>query len=178
MMEQDPLKSAWQNVAAHQRSNTELQAMIQERSHPVLKGIRKQVIFESIFFIILLFVYYDFFDGDKKPFYANVFLVFALLVIILLNMIGYVLTKRPSKGDNIKQSLQHQVSKMKVYAISSIAGRVLYMASLLLFFVVGAPNKIWFFVGITLIFIEQMIRFSKIWIKRLRELKAAISLFP
>ena len=176
-MEQDPLKSAWQNVTGHQRSNTELQAMIQERSHPVLKGIRKQVIFESIAFTIFLFVYYDFFDGDKKPFYANLFLVCALLIIILLNMAGYVFTKWPSKGENIKQSLQHQASKMKIYAISSIAGRVLYMACFLLFFMVGAPVKIWFFVGIILIFIAQMVRLSKIWIRRLSELQAAISLF-
>ena len=91
-MEQDALKSAWQSMDANRKTNTELSTMMRESSHPVLKQIRKQLILETIAFTALLFVYYDFFDGDRKPFYANMLLVMAMLFVIAHNIMGYILT--------------------------------------------------------------------------------------
>jgi hypothetical protein len=179
-MEQDDLKSAWQNMNAGQKTNAELSSMMRERTHPVLKRIRKQLILESISFALFLFVYYDFFDGDRKPVYANVLLVSAMLFAIIHNIAGYMLTKRSVKGDTIKQSLEGQLLKMKGYAMVSVAGRVLIAGCLLFFFVsviTFNTNKYWILVGLIVVIIIQIVLLSAIWVKRIRQMKTTIDLF-
>jgi hypothetical protein len=179
-MEQDALKSAWQGMDANRKSNTELSSMMRESGHPVLKRIRKQLILETLSFTALLFVYYDFFDGDRKPFYANVLLVSALLFVLLHNIVGYVLTKRPVTGNSIKQSLHHQLLKLKTYAAVSVASRVLTAACLLLFFtsvINFTANKYWMLAAMILLFVIQIALLSGIWRKRIRQMRVTINSF-
>lgn len=179
-MEQDALKSAWQNMNAGQKTNSELSSMMRERTHPILKRIRKQLILETISFTFFLFVYYDFFDGDRKPVYANVLLVSAMLFVIIHNIAGYMLTKRPVNGDTIKQSLQDQLLKMKGYAMASVAARILIAGCLLLFFmsvITFNTNKYWILVGLMVVLIIQLALLSAIWVKRIRKMKTTINLF-
>lgn len=179
-MEQDALKSAWQNMNAGQKTNAELSSMMREQTHPVLKRIRKQLMLEAIFFTIFLFVYYDFFDGDRKPVYANVLLVSAMLLAIIHNIAGYMLTTRSVKGDTIKQSLQGQLLKMKKYAMVSVAGRVLIAACLLFFFIsviTFNAGKYWILAGLIVLIVIQIALLTAIWVKRIRQMKTTIDLF-
>ena len=179
-MEQDALKSAWQNMNAGQKTNSELSSMMREGTHPVLKRIRKQLILETISFTLFLFVYYDFFDGDRKPVYANVLLVSAMLFAIIHNIAGYMLTKRPVNGETIKQSLKDQLLKMKGYAMVSVAARILIAGCLLLFFmsvITFNTNKYWILVGIMVVMIIQLALLSAIWVKRIRKMKTTINFF-
>jgi cation transport ATPase len=179
-MEQDNLRSAWQGMATTPKTNAEIKNMMQENGHPVLKGIRKQLIIEIIAFTALLFVYYDIFDGDQKPLYANVLLVLALLFLITHNIFGYVLTKWPVKGTTIKQSLMDQLSKIKTYAVVSVAGRALASGCLLIFFtavITFNAGKVWMLTAIILVFIVQIGLLARIWMKRIRKMKGAIESF-
>ena len=173
-MEQDALKSAWQGIVGIPKTNTEVKLMMQESAHPVLKRIRKQLIIETIAFTVFLFVYYDFFDGDRKPLYANVLLVAAVLFNIVHNIMGYVLTKSGVKGNNIKQLLEAHLSKMKVYAAVSVACRVLVAGCLLLFFalvITFNSNKYWILAVTILVFFMQIVLLSGIWANRIRQMK-------
>jgi hypothetical protein len=179
-MEQDALKSAWQGLATNQKSNMELSSMMREGGHPALKRIRKQLIMESVAFTAFLFVYYNAFDGDRKPFYANILLVMAMLFTILHNIVGYLLTKRPVKGSTIKQSLNNQLLKIKSFAAVSVASRVLTAVCLLLFFtsvITFNTNKYWLLAAIILLFVIQIIVLSGIWMKRVRQMKETINSF-
>jgi len=179
-MEHDPLKSAWQNIPTAQKSNAELSGMIKERLHPVLKRIRIQLVLEMFSFMVFLFVYYDFFDGDKKPFYANVCLVSTLVLVILHNVMVYFFTKRPFKEDNIKESLQLRLSQMKTYAIIAIAVRFLMVACLLVFFtstITFNGNKYWVLIGLIIILLIELILLSLIWKKRIEKIRTVINLF-
>jgi hypothetical protein len=179
-MEQDALKSAWQEMATNRKSDMELSSMMRENTHPVLKRIRKQLIIETLAFTAFLFVYYDFFDGDRKPFYANMLLVSAILFVLLHNIMGYVLTKRPVNGDSIKQLLTNQLLKMKTYATVSVAGRILTACCLLLFFtsvITFNAGKYWLLAAIILLFIIQIVLLSGIWMKRIRQMKSTINSF-
>jgi hypothetical protein len=179
-MEQDPLKAAWQNIATGQKSNGELSGMIKERLHPVLKRIRIQLVLEMFSFIVFLIVYYDFFDGNKKPVYANVCLVSALVLVILHNLIGYFLIKHPFKENNIKQSLQQRLAKIKKYAATAIAVRFLMVVCLLIFFtstIKFNENKYWLLIGLVIILLIEMLLLSLLWKKRIKRIKASISLF-
>jgi hypothetical protein len=179
-MEQDALKSAWQGMDANPKTNKELSAMMHESAHPVLKRIRKQLILETVAFTAFLFVYYNAFDGDRKPFYANLLLVMAMLFVIAHNIIGYMLTKRPVNGNTVKQSLYNQWLQLKTYATVSVASRVLSATCLLLFFtsvITFNTNKYWMLAAIILLFVIQIIVLSGIWMKRVRKMKETIDSF-
>ena len=178
-MEYDALKSAWQSMNTSQKTSSELSSMMRERTHPVLKRIRKQLIMETISFTLFLFVYYDFFDGDRKPVYANVLLVSAMLFAIIHNIAGYMLTKRAVKGNTIKQYLQNQLLKMKTYAMVSVVTRV-FIATCLLFFFISVitfnSGKYWILAGLVSAIVMQIALMSAIWVKRIRQMKTTIDL--
>jgi hypothetical protein len=179
-MEQDALKSAWQGVDANRKTSKELSSMMQESAHPLLKRIRKQLILETIVFTAFLFVYYNAFDGDRKPFYANMLLVMAMLFVILHNIMGYVLTKKPVNGNNVKQSLYNQLQKLKTYAAVSVASRVLSATCMLLFFtsvIIFNKNKYWILATIILVCVIQIMVLAGIWVKRVRQMKETINSF-
>jgi hypothetical protein len=179
-MEQDFLKSAWQGMAAVPKSKDAIKSMMLERTHPVLKRIRRQLIIEAAAFTVFLFLYYDFFDGNRKPVYANVLLVMGLLFVIIHNIIGYMLTRRPVTGNTIKQTLACNLTKMKTFAITSIIVRMLAAGCLLLFFIQAirfTESKYWILIVIILVFIIQIVLLSRVWAKRINQLRGTINDF-
>src|SRR5688572_29018849 len=100
-MEFDTLKSAWQSGSEQIKSSGDLKNMMQVTNHPAVRRMRKQLAIEVLLFSVFLFVYYDFFDGEQKPLYANVVLVVGILVVIMNNVVHYSLLKLPSKGSDL-----------------------------------------------------------------------------
>lgn len=179
-MEQDNLSSMWKDISNKPKDAETLRSMMQEGKHPVLKNIRRQLVIEILAFTAFLIVYYDFFDGDRKPLYANVLMVAGMLLVIIYNITGYMLTKRRIKGDNLKQSLEDHLSKMKVFAVVAVTARVLAIGCLVLFFTSVIPlnaGKYWIIAGLTGIFIAQMVLLSGIWMRRIRQMKGTIESF-
>lgn len=179
-MENDALKSAWQHTGTPLKSTTDLKSAMKESNHPVLKGIRRQLIFETVGFTLFLLVYYDFFDGDRKPLYANLVLAGAMLLVIGHNIIGYRLAGRGIKDSDIRQSLEERLSGIKAYAIASIATRVLVMTCLCIFFtsVVRLDTQRYQLLAlIAVIFAIQIALLSRIWWKRIKRLKEVIADF-
>jgi len=179
-MEQDPLKSAWQGINPKAKSNTELQSMLKEGTQPLLKGIRKQMIMETAAYIAFLCIYYNAFDGDHKPLVVNILLVAAMLLAIGHNIFNYQFTKHRIRGENLQQSLNGQLSQMKIHAAVSITSRVLMAACLLVFFTAVInfnTSKYWLLAGVIAVFIIQMALLSRIWLGRIRQMKDTISSF-
>ncbi|HUP12285.1 MAG TPA: hypothetical protein VM187_08745, partial [Niastella sp.] len=133
-MERDALISAWHGAGATAKNNVELTAMLRDGQHPVLKHIRRQLIIETIAFTVFLFLYHDFFDGDRKPLYASLLIAGAMMSVIIHNILSYVFTKRSFEGNNLKQSLEQYLHVLKKHAIISIMCRALMAGCLLLFF--------------------------------------------
>jgi len=179
-MELDTLQAAWQNNDPKPRTNSELRSMMHERTHPVLKRIRRQLIIESIAFTFFLLAYYNLFDGDQKPFYVNGLLVAAMLFVLVHNLAGYKLAKAGITGNDIKEALSKQLSKLKLYALVSVLSRVLVAGCLLFFFtsiITFTAEKYWLLVAILLIFVIQVVFLSRIWLNRMRQIKKAMEGF-
>jgi hypothetical protein len=177
-MEHDPLKAAWQGYGSAAKSNIELRQMLHEGKHPVLKRIRRQMIVEALAFTAFLCVYYNAFDGSRKPLAANVLLVAAMLLAIVHSIISYWFTKRYGQGNNLRQSLYAQLSGIKLHAVLSVATRALMAVCVLLFFtsvVTFTVAKYWLLGGIVVIFLGQMVLLGKMWATRVRQLKATIN---
>lgn len=176
-MERDALISAWQAAETTSKNNTELITMLKEGQHPVLKHIRRQLMIEGIAFTIFLFLYYDFFDGDQKPLYANLLIAGGMLLVIIHNILGYVYTRRTFTGNNIKQSLELYLVSLKKHATISIICRALMAACLLLFFMSVMSfnaNKYWSMIAIIIILSIQLFVLWSIWRKRIGKLKGTI----
>ncbi|MEO6230569.1 MAG: hypothetical protein ABJB11_02905 [Ferruginibacter sp.] len=179
-MQQDEMKLLWQNQPTEQSNNDNLKKMLNENRHPVLKGIRRQLIFETIVWVFFLFVYYDIFDGDQKPFYANMLLIDAVVLLILHNIIGYIASKKQVNGINIKQSLENYHSKLKRYAIMSVATRVLAFGCLMLFFISQIKldaTRYMIIAGILMAVVFQVYFLSRIWQKRIMQIQTTLDGF-
>jgi integral membrane sensor domain MASE1 len=108
---------------------------------------------------------------------VNILLVAAVLLVILHNITGYLLTRLRIKGNNLKQSLDDHLLKIKVYAAVSVAIRTLMAVCLLLFFasaIVFDARKYWILTAGIGVFVVQLTLLSWIWMGRIRQMKGII----
>ncbi len=150
------------------------------RSHPSLKRIRTKLIVETIGLVFFLFVYYDWFDGDKKPFYVNLLLVGSLLLYISNDVIGYVSIARPSRGINLKLSIQNYLMRVKRLAFFSLIISLLYSVSIIVFFtsvINFTKEKRLILAGIIIVLFQITLLSFKIWTKRINKLKQQVNDF-
>lgn len=176
-MENDFLKAAWRRMSIEEKSSVELKTIIRQRSNSLVKRIRRQFLIETIATVVFLIVYYDFFDGDQKPLYANIFLIAGLLFTIIHNIVSLTQIKPGIKGGNIEELLNDRLYKMKTYAIVSGVLRLLMACSFLIFFVSVirfTEVKYWILLGVILLFLIQMAVFMKIWNARVSRMKGII----
>jgi hypothetical protein len=133
-MELNDLKSNWQNAGGTSKSESDLQKMTKIAGSSAMQRLRKKLVIESIALLMFSLVYYDWFDGDKKPVYANVLLLSGVLLYILNDVIGYIAISNPISGLNLKLSIQNYLQRVRHLFMFSLIISVLYGISLLVFF--------------------------------------------
>ncbi|WP_157986649.1 hypothetical protein [Chitinophaga alhagiae] len=173
----DALRSAWQHLPGSEKQPQELRGMLQEGQHPVLKQLRRQVIIESLLFSIFLAVYYNMFDGHRRPFWLNALLVAGVLLVVLHGLAGYFNAKRPVKAAGLQQALAARLRQLKTFAILSVALRVLSMACILLFFtytITFTVEKEIILGWVVLATVIQFIILAALWNRRIRRLGEAV----
>ncbi|HEY9259547.1 hypothetical protein [Chitinophaga sp.] len=174
----DPLKAAWDNTPTPSRNTAEIAAIIDQQASPVMRGIRKQLIIELLGYTAFLVVYYDFFDGDKKPFYLNALLVISLLFLLAYNVAGYTLAKNPSMGNSLLESMQRQLQRLKRYALVSVSSRILAFAGIFTFFLAGIHwnSSKYAAIGVIILgIIVQQFFLRRIWMGRIKRLSDTIA---
>lgn len=179
-MELDALKSTWNNIENPVKTPEEIQQMLIENNHPVLKEIRKQLLIEVIGWSAFLMVYYTMFDGDQKPLLINILLVVSVAAALVHNLTGYRLSSHLVAGTSIRASLQHYLVKVRTYAVISVISRVLLMAGFLLFFTYNISfdtGKYLMLSGAIALFAFQLILLCRIWLRRLRRLSNTLAAF-
>ncbi|PXY46308.1 hypothetical protein [Flavobacterium hydrophilum] len=173
-MELNDLKSDWKNAGEDFKSEADLRLMTKIVNHPSIKKIRTKLIIEVIVLSFFLFIYYDWFDGDKKPFYANLSLVVGLLLYIFNDVIGYISITRPIREANLKLSLQNYLMRIKLLSISSVIITSLYSISIVIFFtsIINFTKEkgliLIFSVVVAIQFILLSLRMWTKWIKNLK----------
>ena len=129
---------------------------------------------------LFLFIYYDWFDGDKKPFYANLALVVGILLYIFNDVIGYVSITRPIRGTNLKLSLQNYLMRIKRLSISSVIITFLYSISIIIFFtsiITFTKEKGLMLVFSTVVVVQLILLSLRIWAKWIKKLKLQVKDF-
>jgi hypothetical protein len=128
------MKSTWQNAGDSLRSKADLERMTKVTNHPSLKRIRTKLAVETIALMVILPLYKDWFDGDKKPLFANVLLLGGALLYILNDVIGYISIATPMRGKNLAASIRNYLARIKRLSVLSLITSFLYGASLTIFF--------------------------------------------
>jgi len=176
-MELNDLKSDWKNAGKNFKSEADLRLMTKIVNHPSIKKIRTKLIIEAIVLSFFLFIYYDWFDGDKKPFYANVSLVVGLLLYIFNDVIGYISIARPIKDNNLKLSLQNYLLRIERLSISSVIITFLYSISIIIFFtsVITFTKEKGLILIFSVVLVVQFILLSlRMWTKWIKNLKIQV----
>lgn len=179
-MELDDLKSDWNAIQPIPKKEETLLLMLQENKHPVLKSIRKQIVFEVLAWSVFLMVYYSMFDGATKPFWVNLVLITSLLMPMLHSFYGYYYNKYLADGSNIKVALEQLYTRLKNYAFITIIARVGFICGLVLFFTynIHFTTTKYFLLGfILVVFSIQLFVLYRIWLKRLSALQETIKAF-
>jgi hypothetical protein len=168
------LKSDWQKAGRSEKNESELLLMTRVSNHPALKKIRRKLIIETIGVIFLLVIYNDWFDGDKKPFYANVLLIAGALCYILNDIIGYISIAKPIHGKNLKTSIENYLAKIRRLSVLSLIISFTYSASFIVFFtsvITFTTEKYLLLAGIIITLIVTTYISYRMWIKRITQLK-------
>ena len=165
-MELNELKSGWQNAGGNYRTEADLERMTKLNQHPTLKRIRTKLIIETILLSFFLVVYYDWFDGDQKPLYANLLLFTGALLYILNDVIGYISLAKPVMKENLRSSVQHLLSKVKRLSMLSLVVSFLYSVCLLTFFlsvITFTKEKSFILLGMILVLVQVTHISYKVW---------------
>lgn len=174
----DPLKAAWDNTPTPSRNTAELAVIANRQASPVMRGIRKQLIIELVGYTLFLVAYYDFFDGNKKPFYLNALLVVSVLFLLAHNVTGYTLAKNPAIGSSLLENMQQQLQQLKRYALVSVSSRGLAFAGIFAFFLANIHwdnSKYMAVAVIVIILLLQQFFLRKIWAGRIKRLSNTIA---
>jgi len=176
-MNADNLKNTWQNTRTEHVDARRLKEMRKVRNHPVLKGIRIQLVFEMLAWTTFLALYYNAFDGDKKPLYANLLLVGGSLLLIVHNVAGYFAQRNIVRGLVLLQSLQRYVDGLRKFKLVSVTSRIVAILTMLVFFgsvVQFTQTKYLLLGGILLIVPLQVWLLNRIWDGRIRHVQGVI----
>ena len=180
-MKIEDMKSLWDSVESNPKSNAEILEMVDEKRHPVLRGIKHQIIIESLGWLAFLLCYYSMFDGGEKPLLINFLLVLSILTPFIHNFYGYILAKHNVELQDVVASLRNHIKRMKNYAFRSVVTRVVFTTGLLIFFAYNmniSDNKEYVILVLALIVIAvQVIVLSLIWKKRIKQLQAVLKEF-
>ena len=179
-METNNIKSIWQNASGNCKSKSEIKQMTKLINHPSLKKIRTKFLIETISLTFFLFIYYDWFDGNTKPFYLNALLASSLIAYILNDVFGYISISRPIRGENLRISIEKYYAGIKRLSVYSLITSFLYGTVMIFYFSSGLilnNKKSFILVGIV-IFLLLMTYFSyRTWNKWIKSLKIHVNEF-
>ena len=179
-MEINDLKSEWQNVAVAFKSEADLLKMTKIKNHPSIKSIRTKLIMETVFLVLFLTVYYDWFDGDKKPIAVNALLVIGLLLYIATDVIGYISISKKIHGTDLKVSLDRYLAKIRQLAFYSLISTILYSISFLVFFtslIQFTKEKNFILLGFVIVMIQMVFWSQRNWMKWIKSLQQLVKEF-
>jgi len=178
-MEIEELKKEWQSIKTPQIDLSRLKDMTIEKSHPVLRGIRKQLTIELIGWSAFLVVCFTGLDADQKPILTNVILITSVALPMMFNIYGYQLSKELIAGPDISSSLQNRINSLKRFAITSVALRIMLITGMGYFFLSVMSmdqRKILLLGAAGVVLTFPLYLLVRVWTKRIGKLSSTLSL--
>lgn len=167
------MKDLW-NASQTEHTNMEtLKNMVAEKSHPVLKKIKRQLLVEIVAWIVIICVYHNAFDGDKRPGAINLVFVIGFLQAIAYNLSSYLGARNLIQGVNLSASIKEYTKKLKKFQWAAVCSRAVLMAAIITFFCYGLEidtKRLISIAVIAVLFGIQLVLISLSWNKRIKKL--------
>lgn len=179
-MELNDLKQGWQNAGGALKTEADLATMTKIAHHPALKKIRFKLVVETIGLLFFLVVYYDWFDGDKKPLWANILLVTSLLLYLMNHVVGYLSIARPVENLDLKSSVQNYLTRIKRLSLLSLAISFVYSVCFIVFFssvIHFTKEKALLVLGVAIVLFQILFFSQRTWAKWVKKLQAQANEF-
>jgi len=169
-------KMLWRDAAPPVYQDTEaIKPMLQARTRPVFRRIRGQLLWEAAAFSVILVCYYDAFDGARKPLYAHLVLISAATAVLAHSVTGYRRFRPLHDTAHLKEALQKQLKRMRVYAVYSVFSRGAWTLAMAIFFSTAFTVHGWVLAAtFVLLLALQLVWLSRIWGARIRVLRDAV----
>lgn len=171
-MKDDDLITMWNAIEVPEVTRTELLEMKRVQNQPVLKRIRRQLIFEASGFCLLIVLYYLCFANRGDDVDAGLLLITGLCLYLIQEVLVYRFFNRPQKGRSIPDTLRVYHSRLKVMTIVTIILQGL-AACFVLFFLSFAIKmgdvRFWVLRGSALVLAGQWFMVARVWVIKLRK---------
>ncbi len=136
-MDLDKLKTDWQNQSTSNLTVEQMQELVHSGKHPGIARSRKVLFIESVAWSAFLLLFYDAFDGHEKPWWLNALLVVAFALLLGHHLLGIRLLSQRKANESLASSLADYRRRLQQFVRLNLIGRLLAMATLLLFFLYG-----------------------------------------
>ena len=176
-MELNDLRSEWKKAGKTGKTEASLVKMTRWRNHPEIRKVKSKFIIEIGFLILFLVVYYDWFDGDQKPFYANLLLVTGCSLYLLNDLLGYCFLLQSSRGSSVTDAMESKLRNINRLSVFSILISFFYAICLLLFFLSTIHWSVdkYFLLAASFVFLFMATWISyRFWERRLAGIKSAL----
>ena len=145
-------------------------------SHPTLRALRRQLLFECGCWMLFLALYYTALDGDLRSTGLNAALVAGLLLLIGHGWLGYRLAARPIGAAPLRTALEQQLRKLRTYSLVSMGLRTAILLIVFAFLLDTVPDLwaapwLWITGTIAIWIIAALYIQHRIWRSRLRNLR-------
>jgi hypothetical protein len=124
-------KEQWQAAGTSDDSTWSATNLNQNWDHPRLRALKRQLIFETVCWLLFLVFFYTALDGHLRPIGWNIALAVGLVLLIAHAILGYRLASRPVGSAPLRQALTSQLSSLRRYSRFSMTLRTV---TLLIFF--------------------------------------------
>lgn len=179
-MDLENMKANWKQTGSGKKDQNELLNMTKITNHPKLKKLRLKFIIEATLISIFVVVYYNGFDGQNKPLWANIFLIAAAVAYIVVRFSSWQLLKNPVKKCDLKSSLNKFESELKVMALSIWLSALGFGLGIILFFAssIELTTEKYIYLGFMLLSLVALIYVStRNWKNRITSINNAIQEF-
>lgn len=178
-MDIDDIKQHWRQLDLPPADNGQPLHLAVTWTHPALRGLQRQLIFEGFCWIALLVLSYTGLDGDQRPQSWMVALAGGLLLLIGHALLGYRLATRPVGSQSLTAGLEDQIQALRKFSWLSMGLRSATLLLLFGFLTTGitdwsASHRTWAIVMIAVWTALALIVQYRMWQGRLRRLHVAL----
>jgi vacuolar-type H+-ATPase subunit I/STV1 len=170
-MDFEDQKKYWQEPGNAEEEKWMGQHLRRVWTHPSLRYIRRELIVETVAWVLFLFLYYSALDGALRPFGWNFAMVIALVLLIVHGLMGYHLASKPVSNAPLLVAMRERLKELTNYSWISVSlqtGTLVIIMGFLLSTVTALweTPKVWLF-GTMVIWL--IIAFGiQVWIWRYR----------
>lgn len=178
-MDLDALKSEWKNLGEESpKQQEQIRKMAEKGGFKFIKHIKRRLLIEASAMFLLLFVYFDWFDGHLKPVWVNVLLGCSLVLLVGHDLLLYRMVNLHLQGVSLRQSLHRLLVDLRFQAKIATGLMGLFYIAFVTFLVINiefTQTKLMMLSVILLIFGVGLWMTGRWWQKRIRNVKKCIS---